>query len=146
MVVFPTVVPTRTFLEKIFLLHEEFQKDRPRSKRMSRHLYDIERIMDTPFGNAIYDQVLYDDIIAHRSVFNKVEGVDYSRHSRETISCIPPVELMSEWEQDYTSMRRNFIFDKNSLSFPQLIERMQELMARIRSAPVDMHFDSQVDQ
>ena len=36
-----TVVPTRTFLEKIFLLAEEFQKEQPRSLRMSRHLYDL---------------------------------------------------------------------------------------------------------
>ena len=37
-----TVVPTRTFLEKLFLLAEEFQKEKPRSVRMSRHLYDLE--------------------------------------------------------------------------------------------------------
>ena len=30
---FNTVIPTRTFLEKIFLLHEEFQKEKPRSYR-----------------------------------------------------------------------------------------------------------------
>ena len=47
---FMTVVPTRTFLEKIFLLHEEFQKEYPRSYRMSRHLYDIEKLMKTVFG------------------------------------------------------------------------------------------------
>ena len=40
-----TVVPTRTFLEKIFLLAEEFQKEKPRSVRMSRHLYDIEKLI-----------------------------------------------------------------------------------------------------
>ena len=44
-----TVDPKRTFLEKIFLLHEEFQKppDKIRYERLSRHLYDIERLMDT---------------------------------------------------------------------------------------------------
>lgn len=36
-----TVVPTRTFLEKLFLLAEEFQKEKPRSVRMSRHLIMI---------------------------------------------------------------------------------------------------------
>ena len=45
-----TVVPTRTFLEKLFLLAEEFQKDKPRSVRMSRHLYDLEKLMDTEYG------------------------------------------------------------------------------------------------
>jgi predicted nucleotidyltransferase component of viral defense system len=46
-----TVVPERTFLEKICLLHEEFAKkeqDKIRVNRMSRHLYDIARMLDTP--------------------------------------------------------------------------------------------------
>lgn len=83
-VMFPTVVPTRTFLEKIFLLHEEFQKENPRSKRMSRHLYDIEKIMDTDFGKCVSDKELYDSVVRHRSVFNKVDGIDYALHSSST--------------------------------------------------------------
>lgn len=40
------VLPERTFLEKIFLLHEEFSKyaDNIRVERMSRHMYDIGQI------------------------------------------------------------------------------------------------------
>ena len=45
---FKTVLPERTFLEKIFLLHEEYQKENSRTERMSRHLYDLEKIMDSP--------------------------------------------------------------------------------------------------
>ena len=39
----PSVNPERTFLEKIFLLHEEFQKptEKIRVNRLSRHLYDV---------------------------------------------------------------------------------------------------------
>ena len=56
-----TVAPTRTFLEKLFLLAEEFQKDKPRSVRMSRHLYDIEKLMDTVYGKeALADRTLYE--------------------------------------------------------------------------------------
>jgi hypothetical protein len=46
------VNPERTFLEKIFLLHEEFQKphDKIRVDRLSRHLYDIEKMMDSEFA------------------------------------------------------------------------------------------------
>lgn len=38
-----TVNPERTFLEKIFLLHEEFhpQAEKMRVDRLSRHLYDV---------------------------------------------------------------------------------------------------------
>ncbi|MBD5206489.1 MAG: nucleotidyl transferase AbiEii/AbiGii toxin family protein [Bacteroidales bacterium] len=130
---FPTVVPTRTFLEKIFLLHEEFQKGNPRSKRMSRHLYDIEKIMDTDFGKSIADRELYDSVVKHRSVFNKVEGIDYDLHNLSTLSFIPPETFIKEWEKDYQSMQNHFIYEERSLSFDELIKRLEELTARIRN-------------
>lgn len=130
---FPTVLPTRTFLEKIFLLHEEFQKENPRSKRMSRHLYDIEKIMDTNFGESIADRELYVSVVKHRSVFNKVEGVDYESHNPSTLLFIPPSTIIKEWEKDYQSMQNHFIYDERSLSFEELIKRMEELTARIRN-------------
>lgn len=42
----PSVLPERTFLEKFFLLHEEFQRheEKIRVDRLSRHLYDIYQI------------------------------------------------------------------------------------------------------
>lgn len=47
----PVVDPERTFLEKIFLLHEEFQRpeEKVRVDRLSRHLYDIERLMQSTY-------------------------------------------------------------------------------------------------
>ena len=45
----PSVNPERTFLEKIFLLHEEFQKtaEKIRVDRLSRHLYDLYALSKT---------------------------------------------------------------------------------------------------
>ena len=131
---FKTVIPTRTFLEKIFLLHEEFQKKNPRSYRMSRHLYDIERIMDTSFGNeALKDLKLYDEIIAHRNIFNHIDGVDYSSHSHERINFIPPADLMDDWRNDYKSLEKHFLYNSAThLSFDQLLDRMHDLLGRIR--------------
>ena len=129
----PTVVPTRTFLEKVFLLHEEFQRERPRSHRMSRHLYDIERLMDSPYGQAaLNDMALYDAIVNHRSIYNTIKGVDYATHHPSTINFIPTKEAIADWEQDYETMRRSFIYG-NSPSFTQLIERMKELTTRFRN-------------
>lgn len=130
---FPTVVPTRTFLEKIFLLHEEFQKEHPRSNRMSRHLYDIEKIMDTEFGKSIADKELYDNVVKHRSVFNRIEGVNYDMHKPSTLSFIPPEPIIKEWKKDYQSMQKHFVYDEQSLSFDNLIKRMKELTTRIRN-------------
>ncbi|MBD5234994.1 MAG: nucleotidyl transferase AbiEii/AbiGii toxin family protein [Barnesiella sp.] len=129
---FPTVVPARTFLEKIFLLHEEFQKENPRSKRMSRHLYDIEKIMDTEFGKSIADRELYEKVVTHRSIFNRIDGINYQSHSPASLSFIPPESLINDWEKDYQSMRINFIYDDRSIPFDNLIARMKELTARIR--------------
>lgn len=68
-VMIPTVLPTRTFLEKIFLLHEEFQKPKGKqinSTRMTRHLYDLSKIMDTAFAKqALNDKELYNAIVQH---------------------------------------------------------------------------------
>ena len=61
----PTVVPGRTFLEKVFLLHEEF--NRPNGcthiERITRHMYDIVKMMDKPFAmEAMQNVQLYEDM------------------------------------------------------------------------------------
>ncbi len=64
-----TVLPQRTFLEKIFLLHEEFSQEveKIRIDRLSRHLYDLEKLMDTEHGiEALKNTDLYNNIVAHR--------------------------------------------------------------------------------
>ena len=131
---FKTVLPTRTFLEKIFLLHEEFQKEKPRSKRMSRHLYDLERLMDTEYGkDALNIKSLYDEIVNHRSVYNKIDGIDYEMHSPYTLDFLPPSHLIDEWRKDYEVMSDQFLYhQENRMTFEVLIERMKELLRRVR--------------
>lgn len=127
-----TVVPTRTFLEKVFLLHEEFQRQHPRSHRMSRHLYDIEQLMDTQYGlAALEDQKLYKAIVAHRSIYNAVKGIDYMTHRPSTLNFIPPKHLLDDWKNDYETMKQSFIYG-NSPTFEHLIERLKELLAKFR--------------
>ncbi|MCF0178248.1 MAG: nucleotidyl transferase AbiEii/AbiGii toxin family protein [Bacteroidales bacterium] len=132
---FKTVVPERTFLEKIFLLHEEFQKEKPRSIRMSRHIYDIVRIMDTDFGrSALQNRELYNEIVAHRSVFNKLPHVDYTTHSPSTINILPPPNFMEAWDVDYQALIKNFIYeDAEKMPFDELLMRMNSLTQRIRA-------------
>ncbi len=127
-----TVVPTRTFLEKIFLLSEEFQKDKPRSTRMSRHLYDLEKLMDTKYGReALFDHSLYDAIMQHRRVYYALKYVDYNVKSDSICFMIPKSEIEA-WKADYVDMRKFFIYGK-SLDFDMLMRRMEELQNRIRT-------------
>lgn len=127
-----TVVPTRTFLEKAFLLCEEFQKKVPRHIRMSRHLYDLERLMDTEFGKqALEDKDLYQRIVKHRSVYYSIGYVDYNKLMPNVIDFIPREELISDWKSDYSEMSDHFIYG-DKLSFEELIGRMKELQERFR--------------
>lgn len=127
-----TVLPSRTFLEKIFLLAEEFQKDKPRHVRMSRHLYDLERLMDSEYGRkALADRGLYDAIVEHRRTYYALKYVDYDKHDPRAISFVPPASVQELWAADYADMKRYFIYG-DSLSFEQLIERVEELQERVR--------------
>jgi len=129
----PTVNPERTFLEKIFLLHEEFQQsaEKIRTERKSRHLYDLERLMDTEYSaKAFSDKELYQHIVEHRKTIVPIRGIDYSNHAPEKINPIPPVNMMDTWKKDYELMQQSMIYTE-SLPFDKLMERITELKNRI---------------
>jgi hypothetical protein len=126
------VLPKRTFLEKAFLLHELFQKGIHGNdiKRMSRHLYDLEKLMDSEYcKDALKDNNLYNEIISHRRMFTSVANVDYATHQPSSINFTPPESVLKEWERDYFAMQENMIYGK-SLSFQELIGRIRELNKR----------------
>ena len=128
-----TVVPARTFLEKLFLLAEEFQKEKPRSVRMSRHLYDLEKLMDTGYGKeALSNRKLYDSIIEHRKTYYALKYVDYALHAPTTIKFTIPESIMEAWQDDYADMKRFFIYGE-SLEFNVLMQRINELQERVRA-------------
>ncbi len=132
--IIPVVLPERTFLEKAFLLCEEFQKQNPRSLRMSRHLYDLEKLMDTPFGEkALSDMVLYKKIVEHRRKFYHVSYADYDKNYPPYITIIPPDSCKTAWKQDYQELQNNFIYG-NSLEFDKLVKRLEILQERFRKA------------
>jgi hypothetical protein len=130
--VVPIVLPIRTFLEKALLLNEEYQKKVPRSERMSRHLYDIERLMDTYSDTAINDAELYKNIIEHRKKFYHISNVDYESDKRERIKIWPTEEMENLFREDYKAMIESFIYNENPLTFEQLKERILELEAKFR--------------
>ncbi|MBQ0112082.1 MAG: nucleotidyl transferase AbiEii/AbiGii toxin family protein [Bacteroidales bacterium] len=132
-----TVVPTRTFLEKLFLLAEEFQRDKPRSVRMSRHLYDIEKLMNTKYGKeALSNRQLYDSIVEHRRTYYALKYVNYDLHDPSTINFMVPKEERDAWAKDYADMRRFFIYG-DSLDFNTLMKRIDDLQGVIRNGVID---------
>ena len=129
----PTVNVERTFLEKVFLLHEEYQRpaEKRRVERLSRHLYDIEKISQTPyFQKALSDKDLYKTIVAHRDKFSHLGGVDYAKHKPQFINIIPPENLLPLWEKDYSEMSESMIYGEK-LSFNELIENVRQVNNKI---------------
>lgn len=133
-IIVPTVTPARTLIEKMFLLHEEFQKPKDkknRSERMTRHLYDISRLMDTKYlEEAISNKDLYNTIISHRSKLTKISWVDYNSHNYKTLNFIPPSEIINEYEKDYSAMKESMFYGKTE-SFDDLIKKLKKLNNRI---------------
>ena len=128
-------VPTKTFLEKILLLHEEFSKpeDRIRSERMSRHLFDLYQLYHTGYGrNALDDDELFEKIVVFRERMNRSKWINYENHKKGFVNIIPPEKVIGDWENDYKIMQSNMIVGE-SPSFAILIETMKEIMKKLNN-------------
>ena len=129
-----TALPEKTFLEKAFLLHEIFSGTGSMyADRKSRHLYDLEKMMDNEFAlKAIANNELWNTIHHHRVIFTRMSDVDYTPDIRHRICLVPPESVIEDWRQDYEKMQNAMIYG-SSLSFNNLINRIQELQHRFRS-------------
>jgi len=131
-----TVNPERTFLEKIFLLHEEFHRpiEKIRVERLSRHLYDVYHLSKTEFAEkAINDKELYETIVRHRHKFTRVGGVNYNKHHPQTINPIPIPAVIDAWKEDYKTMLEQMIYEENKPSFEEIIKKLTELKEKINA-------------
>ena len=128
-----TAVPEKTFIEKAFLLHEIFTcGGRMLANRKSRHLYDLEKMMDKDFAiKAISNNELWNTIRHHREKFTHINGIDYSQDIRSNICLIPPTQVFNEWQQDYEAMQNTMIYGI-SLTFNELINRIKQLEERAK--------------
>jgi len=136
-----TVSPKRTFLEKAFLLHEALQRGRTHSHRMTRHLYDLHKLMDTNFAQqALADENLYKTIVLHRSIMTREIGVDYSTLRPSKINFVPENEVVALWRNDYETLLETFVYEENAIRFDALLLRLEELQQRFRELKFDEDF------
>ncbi|RLD44808.1 MAG: nucleotidyl transferase AbiEii/AbiGii toxin family protein [Bacteroidetes bacterium] len=118
-----TASPEKTLLEKMILLHEEFQKETNKVKhhRMSRHLYDIYQILKTDYGSkALSNSKLLKTICEHREKLTPVKSVNYRELTISTLKFIPPVDFIDLYRTDYREMQTTMIFGE-SPDFAKLI-------------------------
>jgi hypothetical protein len=130
------VEPRKTFLEKAFLLHEEFgkpDKTTIRTERMSRHFYDLAVIMnDKVAKDALDDHALYDSLIIHRERYIRAAWANYTTLIHSSISFLPPEELLEEYKKDYEEMREHMIYGEGVFTFEEVVNKLKELQGRFR--------------
>ena len=121
-----TTNPQKTFLEKLILLHEEFQKPQKKIRhlRMARHFYDIEQILKSKYGQAaLKNTTLFESIIAHRKVLTPMKTTDYEVLNLQNLSIIPPDEQLENYKFDYKEMQNSMIHG-DSEDFDVLLKKI----------------------
>jgi Nucleotidyl transferase AbiEii toxin, Type IV TA system len=119
------------------LLHEQF--GRPdilniKIARMSRHLYDLNNLMDTSFGkDALADHDLYDHLVQHRQWYSRISWVNYKSLEPSTLSFIPPPAVFEMYREDYLAMQDQMIYEK-AMPFDDVIKRLKILQGRFRDS------------
>lgn len=130
----PTVHAERTFLEKLFLLHEEFSRpvEKIRVDRLSRHMYDVYHLSrNGDILTAIEDKDLYETIVSHRHKYAKIGGVDYNLHNPKTLNPTPHPDFVKAWEEDYNKMRSQMIYEAKPPSFQDLVSNIEHLKEKL---------------
>lgn len=128
------VIPERTFLEKVFLLHEEFKKEVVRVERMSRHIYDLAMMINSKeqiADHAIRNEALYRAVLEHRRKFIGLKAFNYDELYSDTLCIVPNEVVAKQWEADYKFMCDHMIYGQVP-SFEELISKLRILNERIR--------------
>lgn len=107
-----TVLPERTFWEKVTILHRE--ANRPEGKnfptRYSRHYYDLYCMMNSPVKNAALNNIaLLEKVVEFKEKFYRCPWAKYEEAKIGTMKLMPPEINMQALKDDYEHMQ-NMIF------------------------------------
>lgn len=125
-----TILPQRTLIEKILLLHEEYnreERDKMRTERMSRHYYDLYQLSKQEFSDStLSDIVFIENIIEHRKYYSRLKRFDYNTLQIGRLKIIPDNDILLKLEQDYQIMKSEMIYG-NPPSFEEIIQALKSI-------------------
>ena len=106
------IVPERTFLEKLLILHGAYCGYRDEGRlpvdrhRISRHYYDVAMMFATPVGRtAVGDSGLLEDVRNHNLLAFRQAWKRFEQAVPGMIGVIPQAGLYRAVQQDYGAMR-----------------------------------------
>lgn len=128
------VMPHKTFMEKLFLLHEKMLTGRAEGdagERQSRHLYDLVQMMNKGIDQTVIDDTsLYNNLLEHRSHYVKLKGIVYKDMELGKLAFLPPYQLLDNFRKDYETMREQMIYGEVP-DFNQLMNQLRELNKKL---------------
>ena len=129
-----TVLPERTFWEKVTILHREAfrAEDRPFPSRYSRHYYDLYRMMQTEVKDkALADNDLLTRVVDFKDKFYRCPWARYDLAKRGTMCLMPPEYNLDKLRTDYEHMQ-NMLFG-NKPSFDEIMDCIAKLEKEINA-------------
>lgn len=138
--------PIKTFLEKIFLLHEKFSilnkglvpTGAAIAERHSRHLYDLVQMNHAGIGKHLHtDHTLYGTLVEHRRQWVRSKHVNYNSLYPATVLFVPPPEIIKLYKADYGIMQTDMIYGKTH-SFEELISILTTINQEISKIPLNI--------
>lgn len=131
-----TVDPERTFWDKVVILHglrrwfDRRGELRGGGQRVSRHYYDLHRLIAAPVGDAaIDDGALCVDCVAHARMFFHRPDYDLATAAPGSFALAPHDEMIEQLRADYRAMQ-GMIFG-NPPSFEAVLESINVLDRRL---------------
>lgn len=107
-----TVLPERTFWEKVTILHREAfrPQERPFPARYSRHYYDLYKMAQTQVkDNALADRDLLSRVVRFKEKFYRCPWARYDLAKFGTMKLLPPEDSLVRLRTDYDHMQ-NMLF------------------------------------
>jgi len=129
----------RTFWDKVVILHglrrwfDSKGSLRQDGHRISRHYYDIHRLLQSDAGKrAVEDVALGTDCVAHARTFFNRPAFDLASAHSPTFALVPEGEMYDALARDYGAMQ-GMVFGE-APSFEAVIESVAELNTKLNSA------------
>lgn len=127
-----TVLPKRTFWEKVTILHREAY--RPENKafptRYSRHYYDLYCMMNSPVKEEAFKDVeLLDKVVKFKEKFYRCPWARYDEARVGTMKLMPPERNIPALRDDYEHMQNMIFGDKPD--FDTILEGIKQLEKEI---------------
>jgi hypothetical protein len=132
-----TIDPERTLLDKILILHGmpfwfEARSELRGNGRMSRHYYDVHRMLGAPIGaKALVDDALISDCVRHARMFFHRNNTGLELAQRGTFRLRPTAAMLDPLRQDYARMATMIFGDVPS--FDAVMESVATAEAKLNA-------------